>query len=176
MYAELMGENFPGKEQVTAGKELAFRRKSIGRAWKRIRETAKRAKPDCILWLSAYEVNSKEYEGNDLLKEVDWLLNEAGDAKRTEAMYKLVGEHTKLITCLANWNGQNPVEIVPAAVKQGVGIFGFTKPVTGSLMPPIDYYLSKPIDSLKGDELNIAVLARVYNGLPLNYIKNIKLK
>jgi hypothetical protein len=110
-------------------------------------------------------VKSKEYEGNDLLKEIDWLMNEAGDAATTAAMYKLVGKHTKLITCLANWNGQNPVEIVPAAVKQGVGLYGFTKPVAGSLMPPIDYYLSKSLDQLKGDELNIAVLARTYREL-----------
>ena len=38
-------------------------------------------------------------------------------------------------------------------------------------MPPVDYYLSKSVDSLKGDERNIAVLARVYNNLPLDYIK-----
>jgi hypothetical protein len=171
MYAELMGENFPGKEHLTSGNELAFRRKAIGRAWKRIKETTKRAKPDCIIWLTAYEVESKEYEGNDLLKEVDWLMNEAGDVERTEAMRRLVGEHTKLITCLANWNGQNPVEIVPAAIRQGVGLYGFTKPAAGSLMPPVDYYLSKSIDSLQGDELNIAILARTYNNLPLDYVK-----
>ena len=38
-------------------------------------------------------------------------------------------------------------------------------------MPPVDYYLSKSIDSLKGDEKNIAVLARAYNNLPYNYIR-----
>ena len=48
---------------------------------------------------------------------------------------------------------------------------GFTKPVLGSLMPPVDYYLSKPVDSLKGDERNIAVLARAFKNLPLEYVK-----
>jgi hypothetical protein len=172
MYRELMGENFPGIDRVTGEDELAFRRKAIGRAWKQIRETAKRTKPDCIIWLTAYEVNSKEYEGNDLLKEVDWLMNEAGDVARTQAMYGLVGEKTQLITCLANWNGQNPVEIVPEAMKQGVGLYGFTKPVSGSIMPPVDHYLSVSIDSLKGDELNIAVLARCFNHLPLDCVKS----
>jgi hypothetical protein len=38
------------------------------------------------------------------------------------------------------------------------------------MMPPIDYYLRKPIDSYEGDELNLAVFARIYNDLPLNYI------
>jgi hypothetical protein len=38
-------------------------------------------------------------------------------------------------------------------------------------MPPVDYYLSQSVDSLKGDERNIALLARVYNDLPFDYIK-----
>jgi hypothetical protein len=171
MYRELMGEAFPGKEQVTVDDELAFRRKAIDRAWKQIKETTKRTKQDCIIWLTACEVNSKEYEGNAILKEVDWLMNEAGDIERTQAMAELAGQDTKLITCFAHWNGQNPVDVIPAAVKQGVGLYGFTKPVSGSIMPPVDYYLSASIDSLKGDELNIAVLARSFNGLPLDYVK-----
>jgi hypothetical protein len=171
MYRELTGEDFPGKENVTEEAELAFRRKSIGRAWNQIRETAKRAKSDCIIWLTAYEVESREYEGNTLLKEVDWLMNEAGDIARTQAMHDLVGAETKLITCLASWNGQNPAEVVPDAMLQGVGLYGFTKPAAGSMMPPVDYYLSASVDTLTGDALNIAVLARAFNNLPLDYVK-----
>jgi hypothetical protein len=172
MYSELMDEKFPGRENITEDLSLAFRRKAIGRAWNRIRETAKRAKPECIIWLTAYEVESREYEGNTLLKEVDWLMNEAGDSKRTQAMKELVGPRTKLITCLANWNGQNPLETVPDALSRGVGLYGFTKPAPGSsMMPPVDYYLSASVDTLKGDALNIAVLARCFNNLPLDYVK-----
>jgi hypothetical protein len=72
---------------------------------------------------------------------------------------------------LARWNGQDPVKIVPAAIKGNVGLYGFTKPVIGSMMPPVDYYLSKSVDSLKGDEQNIAVLARAFNQLPFEFIK-----
>ncbi|MDR2763725.1 MAG: family 10 glycosylhydrolase [Tannerella sp.] len=168
MYRELTGEDFPGKENVTEDMALAFRRKAIGRAWERIRETTKRTKPECIIWLTAYEVDSREYEGNTLLKEVDWLMNEAGDSERTQAMKDLAGAQTKLITCLANWNGQNPLETVPDAISRGVGLYGFAKPVSGaSIMLPVDYYLSTPLDSLEGDALNIAVLARCFNNLPL---------
>jgi hypothetical protein len=39
------------------------------------------------------------------------------------------------------------------------------------MMPPVDYYLSHPVDSLKGDERNIALLARAYNNLPAVYVK-----
>ncbi len=171
MYRELMKQPFPGKEKITTEIELNFRRKAIDRAWKQIKEITKKTKPDCIIWLTAYEVNSKEYSGTAMLKEVDWLMNEAGDISGTKVMRELTGSKTKLITCLANWNKQDPAVIVPAAIKEKVGLYGFTKPVTGSMMPPVHYYLSKSVDSLKGDERNIAVLARVYNNLPLDFIK-----
>jgi hypothetical protein len=38
-------------------------------------------------------------------------------------------------------------------------------------MPPVEYYLSKSVDSLKGDERNIALLARAFNNLSFNYVK-----
>ncbi len=171
MYQELMDSPFPGIDKITPDIELEFRRKAIERAWQRIKTTAKNAKSDCIIWLTAYEVNSKEYQGTSLLKEVDWLMNEAGDIERTKMMRDLAGDDTKLITCLANWNKQDPSEVVPAAIKQDIGLYGFTKPVSGPYMLPVDYYLSNPVDSLKGDEQNIAILARTFNNLPLDYVQ-----
>jgi hypothetical protein len=170
MYVELMGEPFPGKENVTTEMELEFRRKSIDRAWMRIKETAKKADPDCIIWLTAYELNSPEYEGLDLLKEADWVMNEAGDVARTESVNILVGANTKLITCLA-WNKQDPLEIVEHAKSNNIGLYGFTKPVIGNMMKPVDYYLSHPVDSLEDDERNIAILMRIYEGLPMDFVK-----
>ena len=169
MYQELMSQSFPGKDKITPEIELDFRRKAIDRAWKQIRKVTKKTKKDCIVWLTAYDVNSKEYAGSAMLKEVDWLMNEAGDIASTAAMRGLAGKETRLITCLANWNKQNPAEVVPAAIKEKVGLYGFTRPVIGPTMQPVEYYLSQPADSLKGDERNIAVLARVYNNLPLDY-------
>ncbi len=171
MYKELMGEPFPGTDKITPEIELSFRRKAIDRVWQRIKKVTKDTKPDCIIWLTVYEVNSKEYEGSALLKEVDWLMNEAGDIERTNVMRDFVGAETKLITCLANWNQQNPAEVVPAAINANVGLYGFTKPVNGPYMLPVDYYLSNHVDSLKADEQNIAVLARAFNNLPFNYVK-----
>ena len=106
-----------------------------------------------------------------MLKEVDWVLNEAGDIATTESVRSMLGSHTRLVTCLANWNGQDPTIVIPAAIKENVGLYGFTKPVKGSMMPPVDYYLTNSVDSLKGDERNIAVLARAYNNLPFDYVK-----
>ena len=172
MFGELMNLPFPGKDKITPEIELQFRRKAIDRCWRRIRATVKRTKPDCIIWLTSCQLTSKDIAGSDMLKEVDWVLNEAGDIATTESVRNMLGPHTRLVTCLANWNGQDPAKVIPAAIKVNVGLYGFTKPVSGSLMPPVDYYLSKPVDSLKGDERNIAVLARAYKNLSINYVKN----
>lgn len=171
MYQELMDRPFPGKDKITSEIELDFRRKAIDRAWKRIREITKKTKPDCIIWLTAYDVNSKEYAGSDMLKEIDWLMNEAGDIASTEAVRSLVGSQTKLITCPASWNQKDPTKAVSHAIKAKIGLYGFTKPVVGFSMLPVDAYLTEPIDSLKGGARNIAILARVYKGLPYDYIK-----
>jgi len=61
--------------------------------------------------------------------------------------------------------------VVVDAIKSGVGLYGFAKPNANSLLPSADYYLSKPIDSLTGDNRNIATFARVYNNLGMEYIK-----
>ena len=171
MYQELMNHPFPGEDKITPEIELNFRRKAIDRAWKRIRETTKKTKSDCIIWLTAYEPDSKEYAGSDMLKEIDWLMNEAGDIAGTETMRYLTGNQTKLLTCLANWNKQDPVKVVHHAKKENIGLYGFTKPIEGSLLSTIDYYMKKPIDGYEDDELNIAVFARIYNDLPLDYIQ-----
>lgn len=171
MYSELIGEPFPGRDNITPETELLFRRKAIDRCWKRIRATVKETNPDCLIWITSCQLTSKDIAGSDMLKEADWVLNEAGDIATTSSVRSMLGPKTRLVTCLANWNGQDPAKIIPAAIKENVGLYGFTKPVLGSIMPPVDYYLSRAVDSLRGDERNIAVLARAYKNLPLDYIK-----
>ena len=171
MYQELMNQPFPGKDKITPEIELDFRRKTIDRTWKNIRAPTKKTKPDCITWLKRYKVDNKDIAESDLLKQVDWLNNEAGDIASIEGLRSSLGNKTKLIGCLADWNKQDPEEIVPAYIKANIGLYGFTKPVVGALMPPIDMYLSQPISDFIGDAKSIAILARAYKGLPFDYIK-----
>ncbi len=171
MYNELMGVPFPDKENITGEIEHQFRRKAIDRCWRRIRETVKKTKPDCLIWLTSCQLTGSDIAGSDMLKEADWILNEAGDIATTKSVRDMLGQNTRLVTCLANWNKQDPAQVIPAAIKEKVGLYGFTKPVKGSMMLPVEHYLSKPVDSLKGDEKNIAVLTRAYNNLPFSYVK-----
>jgi len=63
------------------------------------------------------------------------------------------------------------LEIVSHARDNNIGLYGFTKPVSGNMMKPIDYYLRNSIDKLENDERNIAILTRIYKGLPMDYVK-----
>ena len=56
-------------------------------------------------------------------------------------------------------------------MENGLGLYGFTKPGENSLLPSIRHYLSIPVDSLTGDDRNIAFLARIYNGLDAEFIE-----
>jgi len=118
----------------------------------------------CIVWLTCCDVNDPHIINSRALRETDWLLNEAGDLKRTGDAKRMIGAHTRLITCLANWNAQDPALIVPAALKEGIGLYGFTKPGADSLLP-LESLLARPVGELKGDEKNIAVLARAFHGV-----------
>jgi hypothetical protein len=170
MFNELMDKPFPGIDKITSEIEQEFRRKAIDRCWKRIRETAKRTDPDCMIWVTCSQVTSKDVIGSAMFREADMLMNEGGDLTNVEAIRGMVGEHTSLMTCLANWNKQDAAEIVPGAIKANIGLYGFTKPTVNSLLPPVDLYLSLPVDSFKGDDRNIAALARAYNGLSSDYV------
>jgi hypothetical protein len=172
MYAELMNAPFPGIDKITPEIEHEFRRKAIDRCWSRIHDAAKKADPDCLIWLTCCQVDGKDVVGSDMFRETDILMNEAGDLEGVEATRGMVGPQTRLLTCLANWNGKDPSDIVPGAIKANIGLYGFTKPVTGSLLPPVDSFLSKPVGSFTGDPRNIASLARAYRGLPADYVKN----
>jgi hypothetical protein len=170
LYAELMGQAFPADGKLTAEQDAAYGRAAIARCWDTIHKAAKDANPDCLIWLSnnnpmhPHVVNSKMY------REVDWLMNEAGDLERVKALKPMIGAHTRLITCLANWNGQDPTAIVPAALKENIGLYGFTKPRADSLVP-LEPCLAEPVRNLKGDARNIAVLARAYHGVPLEAVE-----
>lgn len=171
MYQELMGQTFPGIDNITPEKELEFRRKAIDRTWNRIKETVKSTDPDCIIWLTCAQLTNSDIAGSDMLKEVDWVLNEAGDTATTASALSMLGPETRMVTCLANWNGQDAAIVIPDAIRKGIGLYGFTKPVEGSIMPPVNYYLSVHPDTLEGDARNIALLARAYRGWSFDYVK-----
>lgn len=176
MFRELMGEPFPGAAKITPEIEQEFRTKSIARLWKQIYETVRSTKANCLVWVTSNNVLSKDQTGTDMFKQADWMMNEAGDIASTEALKNMVGKQTRLITCLAEWNGQDPAVVAPAAINAGVAVYGFTKPIVGFAMPPVEMYLTHPITSFKGDNRNLAVIARAFKGLPNDTVVRRKAK
>jgi hypothetical protein len=174
LYQQLMGEPFPGEDQLTKEQDLAFSRKAIDRCWKAIRKAAKEANPNCIVWLTSNQIKHPHVIHSDMYKEADWLMNESGDKKSIDAVKAMIGPHTRLITCLARWNGQDATKVVPEALAAGIGLYGFTVPRNDGGLVPLDEILSRPVSELKGDDRNIAVLARAFHGASIDSVRNDK--
>ncbi|MDR0335506.1 MAG: hypothetical protein LBI18_00265 [Planctomycetaceae bacterium] len=171
MYQELMEEKFPGKEKMSPEIELVFRRKAIERAWQQIKTVTKQVKPNSIIWLATYDVNSLEYEETSLLKEIDWLQSEFVDIQGMQKVRKYLKPEAKQILCTANAKDQDLfVKLAVDAVKRKIGISDYTRADADSVKPPISHYLSKSIDHFGHGDFRIAVLARLYNNLPLDYV------
>ncbi len=167
LYKQLMNEEFPGEEQLgdKTPKYVEFSRKTLERAWQAIFKAAKEANPKCIVWLTSNSIHHPHVVNSQMYKDVDWIMNEAGDMARIEKVKNMVGKETRLITCLALWNGKEPTQVVPEALAAGVGLYGFTAPRSKTGLIPLEKFISKPLSELKGDERNIAVLARAYHGV-----------
>lgn len=167
LYAQLMGETFPGEDKLTGKQDLEYSRKAIDRCWKTIRKAAKDANPKCIVWLTSNHLNHRHVTNSDMYRQADWLMAEAGRIKHIEQVRKMVGKQTRLITCMARWNGQDPTQAVPEAVKAGVGLYGFARP-GGSGTIDLNRILPRQVCELSEDNQNIAVLARAYHGASLD--------
>lgn len=167
LYQQLTGEAFPGEEKLSKEQELAYSRKAIDRCWKAIRKAAKDANPNCIIWLTSNNTMHPHVVNSEMYKEADWLMNEGGSLKGVDDIRGMLGKHTRLITCLARWNGQDATQVVPEALKAGIGLYGFAKPRDGGGLIPLEKILATPVAGLKGDDRNIAVLMRAYRGASL---------
>lgn len=173
MWKELMDESFPGTDAITVEQETEFKRRAVERLWIRLRTAAKAANPDCVIWLSCHDLGHPQLAGSRVFKEVDWLMNEAGDIESIDRTRKMAGEHTQLVTCVVGWGDRhNAPALTTAAKAAGIGVYGFSRPGPDSLPLPIEAYLAKPIDAFTGNDRNIATLARWYNGLPFDVVKN----
>jgi hypothetical protein len=84
-----------------------------------------------------------------------------------------VGKHTRLITCLARWNGRDATKVVPEALKARIGLYGFSTPARKS-DSHLAKLLARPVSELKGDDRNVAGLARAYNGVAMDTVRNDK--
>lgn len=139
MYWELFDEAFPGAAAMDKERTNEFNRRAVERCWRVIHAAAKRAKPDCIIWLSCYDLQHPQMQGCSMLKEADWVMNEHFDPAKLEAVRGAVGPHTKLIQCLCGWGKQHNAEkILHDERFAQFGVYGFAKPDPKTTLPPED--------------------------------------
>lgn len=171
MYRELLGEAFPGKDQITPARELEFRRRALDRCWDRLRAAAKKANPKAVIWLSCCNVASPVVVNSKLFQEVDWLMNEATDPKSLTQVETMKGAHTRLIQCVVGWGEAHDARrILSGGGARDLGLYGFAKPGPNSLPLPVAEYRRRSIASFQGNDRNIAVLARHFTGASLEIV------
>jgi len=138
MYAELFGEPWPGDDAMDPARTSEFNRRALDRCWERIRSSAKAAKPDCIIWLSCYDLQHPQVVGSKMLQEVDWLMNEHPDPAKLEQAKAAVGPHTRLIQCICGWGDHDAAAILREPRFKDVGMYGFAKPDAQTTLPADD--------------------------------------
>lgn len=150
MYPELFGGPWPGDDAMTRERIDEFNRRALARCWERIHDAAKKAKPDCVIWLTCYDLQHPQLKDSKMLREVDWLMNEHPDPEKLLAVRDKIGANTKLIQCVCGWGDQHNAEkIVRDPRFAGWGLYGFAKADPVTTLPPND-------DS--GNARNIAAL------------------
>jgi len=156
MYAELFNEPWPGDEAMDDARTQEFNRRALARAWDRIRAAAKKAKPDCIIWLTCFDLQHPQLQGARVLQEADWLMNEHSDPEKLVQARALAGPQTRLIQCVSGWGGKHDAAKVLAAPRfADVGIYGFIRPDVESTLP---------VEGATGDAANIAAMRRAFGG------------
>ena len=161
MHQELFGSPFPGEAAMDAPKIDEFNRRAVARCWERIHAAAKKANPNCIIWLSAYDLRHPQYAGSKMLQKVDWIMNENPDPAKLDAIRGAVGPHTRLIQCVCGWGkGHDAAKLTSDPKFADVGWYGFARPDPKTTLP-VEGQTADP--TLAGNARNIAFLRKLFN-------------
>ena len=174
LFEKTTGKAFPARGEPGAVEKLAYERAALERCWERIHRVTRQTRKNCVIWLSCSRLSDPTVTGSRMLREVDWVLNEAPDRELYESAVKMVGGHTRLIQCLVGWPSHDARNYLSDPRNQGIDLYGFAEPRDNSLPLSPQIYLHQPAASFQGDERrmvndrNIAALARYYRGLPMD--------
>ena len=173
LFAQLTGKPFPSSGAPAAEDVLAYERSAIERCWLRIREARDRANSKCAIWLSCSRLKDPTVTNSRLLRECDWVMNEAPNRDLLEAARPMVGPKTRLIQNVVGWATHDTKAFLSDSANQGLDCYGFAEPRENSLPLPVEQYLAKPVEAFSGksrmeiNDRNIAVMVRFYRGMKL---------
>ena len=164
IYKELFNEPFPGKEHMTYEKEIEYKRRSTERCWDTIYKSAKKANPNCIVWLTCHDLTHPQIRPNSrIFKQADWLMSENSDAKYLQMVKDAVGPQTQLIQCISGWANHDAKALMSQKDEIQRGWYGFAWPDTLTTLP---YTLesAKDNDRFRQNAINIVEMAKFYKG------------
>ena len=172
LFERLLGRPFPADGHISAEERQSYESKAIERCWRRIHDIAKRVKPDCVIWLSSHDpLHAPGLKDTSVLKEVDWVMDEAGRPEVMQQLASRLGAHTRPLLCLVGWgDGHDARRVLSDVAAADYGIYGFAKPGTNSLPLPVAEYRRRSIASFQGNDRNIAVLARYFTGVSMEIV------
>lgn len=156
MYRQLLGEKFPGFAMPSPEAALRFDRLAIERAWRQITWAVRATRP-AVVWTN-HPILKNEYaiwDGHRLLREVDWILNEAPELEHLEWLQKHVGPKTLIVQNLCGWEGHDAGawrKVDP----QVFGLYGFAK---------ADPETTLPSEKSAVNARNIRILREAYHSL-----------
>jgi hypothetical protein len=171
LFTQLTRMPFPADGEPQPADKLAYERRAIERAWERIRAARGRANPGCRIWLSCSRLNDATVQGSKMLKECDWVMNEAPSRALLDGVRRMVGSRTRLIQNLVGWPNHDAKAFLADPANRGLDFYGFAEPRDTSLPLPVEEYLAKSEESFAGkdrftvNDRNIATLARFYREL-----------
>jgi hypothetical protein len=156
MYRQLLGEKSPESGGPSAEMVLEFDRRAMERAWRHIRWTVRATGP-AVIWTN-HPFLKNEYPlwtGHRLLREVDWVLNEAPELDHLDWLRQQVGPRTLIIQNLCGWKGHDASmwkKIDPKAT----GFYGYAR---------ADDKTTLPDGAIEVNMKNIEILREAYHSL-----------
>ncbi len=135
MWRQLLGERFPESGQPSKEAIFEFDRRAMQRAWRHIRWTVRATRP-AIIWTN-HPFLKEEYplwEGQDLLRSADWILNEAPELEHLDWLAPRIGPKTLLVQNLCGWKGHD-ASVWKTLDRTKIGLYGYAKADPQTTMP-----------------------------------------
>jgi hypothetical protein len=170
LFTDLTGARFPASGTPSAEDVLAYERRAIDRCWSRIKQARNNANPRCILWLSCSQLSHPTVTDSKLLRECDWVMNEAPQRGLLESARRMVGPNARLIQNVVGWADHDARGFLADPANRTLDFYGFAEPRDSSLPLPVEQYLAQPVESFAGrdrmavNDRNIAAAIRFYRG------------
>lgn len=151
LFRTLMGEPPPDNGKVPEDVMLEYDRRSIARAWLRLRETVERIRPSALIWTNHPLLAKDKDLWNDtaILREADWILNESQDLSLLSWLQTQCGHATRIIQCLVGWDSHD-ADAAMQSLTDNQDLYGFCKvaPDTGLPSPEVSQVDCQNVNAL----------------------------